>query len=30
MGRVAELARQLSLMIKGMSGGEARTVESVA
>jgi flavorubredoxin len=30
MGRVAELARQLSLKIKGQTGAEARTVESVA
>jgi flavorubredoxin len=30
MGRVADLARQLSLKIKGVSGAEARTAESVA
>jgi flavorubredoxin len=30
MAHVAELARQLSLKIKGLSGGEARTAEGVA
>lgn len=30
MGKVAELARQLSLKIKGMSGPEARPAESIA
>lgn len=30
IGQVAEIARQLAIRIKGMSGAEARTVESVA
>ena len=30
MGKVTELARQLSIKIKGTSGGEARPAESVA